>query len=259
MKKKILLALLTALLLLTVVLSGCGGSGGVPQADYDKVTAQLKDVQAQLADAQSKLTKAQADLAALQTVKPAADTDLKAAQAQVAALQKQVSDLKAKYEYTGLTTEQKVVQLIKNYYDAHNYMEDIYDCNDMSGDIWNMLKKQGINSLLAVGNIDMPITDIAQSNHAWVLAEITPGTYLALETTLGTTVARKDNGGYYRGWSFKTPADVIKYQEIFAQYNILVDYRNTLAAGNYAALLSQVEQKLNSLKAQYEALVTVIK
>ena len=50
MKKRILLALLTALLLLTVVLTGC--SSGVPQAQYDQQTAQL-------ADAQSKLTKAQ--------------------------------------------------------------------------------------------------------------------------------------------------------------------------------------------------------
>ena len=38
-----------------------------------------------------------------------------------------------------------------------------------------MLKTQGINALMVVGDINTPITDITQSNHAWVLAEVSPG------------------------------------------------------------------------------------
>lgn len=147
LKKKILLAFLTALLLLTIVLTGCGSSG-IPQAQYDQATAQL-------ADAQSKLTKAQSDLAALQTDKTKADTDLKAAQAQVADFEKQVADLKLKYEFTGMTTEQKVTQMIKNYHETHTYSKiDLFVCGDMSAEVWNLLKTQGINAKMVVGSIN---------------------------------------------------------------------------------------------------------
>src|SRR4030042_1337212 len=84
MKKKVLLALVTVVLLLSIALSGC--SSGIPQADYDNVAAQL-------ADAQSKFTKAQNDLAALQAGKNAVAADLQAAQAEIADLEKQVSTL----------------------------------------------------------------------------------------------------------------------------------------------------------------------
>ena len=52
----------------------------------------------------------------------------------------------------------------------------------MSLDVWNMLKAQGINALVQIGNVDRTIEEVVESNHAWVLAEISPGNFLALET-----------------------------------------------------------------------------
>ena len=276
MKKKILLAFLTALLLLTIVLTGCGSSG-IPQAQYDQATAQLTD-------AQSKLTKAQSDLAALQTDKTKADSDLTAAKAQVTDLQKQVADLKAKYELVGMTTEQKVTQIVKNYRDTHTYSKtDLFVCSDMSAEVWNILKTMGINALMAQGNINTRITDIALSDHAWVLAEISPGKYLALETTLGTTVTEAKNPLYYRGWTFKSPQDIKDYLQIIVKYNEGVSFHNWLLTedtriinlhdnsadqaeadrwmavhNELVSLIAQRETDLTKLHAQLDGLATVL-
>jgi len=277
MKKKILLALLTALLLFMVILTGCGSSG-IPQAQYDQTAAQL-------ADAQAKLTKAQSDLAALQTEKATSAADLKTAQAQVTDLQKQVTDLKVKYEFTGLTTTEKVAQIVKNYHETHTYSKtDLFVCSDMSSEVWNLLKTQGIPALMAIGDITTRLADITLCTHAWVLAEVAPGEYLALETTLGTTVADSKNALYYKGWTFKSPQDIKDYQQIVVKYNEGVSFRNLLANESNIALaalnkstdpqtqaelnavyvkliqlMQQKETNLNSLRATLDGLATVLK
>jgi len=276
MKKKILLAFITALLLLTVILTGCGSSG-IPQAQYDQQAAQL-------ADAQAKLTKAQSDLAALQTEKATSAADLKTAQAQVTDLQKQVTDLKVKYEFTGLTTTEKVAQIVKNYHETHTYSKtDLFVCSDMSSEVWNLLKTQGIPALMAIGDITTRLTDITLCTHAWVLAEVAPGKYLALETTLGTTVADSKNVLYYKGWTFKSPQDIKDYQQIVVKYNEGVNFHNALIiednrivnlynnsanqqeADKWEAvhneltkLITQKESDLNKLHAQLDGLATVL-
>jgi uncharacterized coiled-coil protein SlyX len=283
MKKKILLALVTLVLLLSVVLSGCAG-GGIPQADYDKLSAQLTDVQSQLTDAQSKLTKAQTDLTTLQSQKTTVDSDLKTAQAKVTDLEKQVADLKAKYELTGLTAAEVAAQIVKNYHETHTYsLTDLFVCSDMAAEVWNLLKTQGINALMAVGDISQSISDITMSTHAWVLAEVSPGEYLALETTAGTTVTEAKNPLYYRGWTFTSPADIKTYQQIVVKYNEGVKFHNALIVeinritGLYnqsanqqeadkwegvinelADLIAQKETDLNSLHAQLDGLATVL-
>jgi outer membrane murein-binding lipoprotein Lpp len=200
MKKKILLALVTLVLLLSVVLSGCSASG-VPQADYDKLSAQITDVQ-------SKLTKAQTDLTSLQTDKTTVDSELQTAQTKVTDLQKQVADLKAQYELIGLSTTELVKKITQNYSSTHYYEVNIYDCNNMASDLWDMLKDLGINAKIVIGNIESPITNILDSTHAWVLAEVSPGQYLALDATDGRSVTRTENSYYYRGWTFDNPASL---------------------------------------------------
>ena len=59
MKNHLILALITVLVLFSLVLSGC--QAGVPQAQYDQLNAQVADLQSQLAKAQSDFTKSQAD------------------------------------------------------------------------------------------------------------------------------------------------------------------------------------------------------
>ena len=54
MKRKVLVVLVTSVLLLSFVLTGCQSGGGIAQEVYDQVTAQLKEAQDKIAELQSK-------------------------------------------------------------------------------------------------------------------------------------------------------------------------------------------------------------
>ena len=58
MKKKLLLALVTAIFLLSIALVGCQ-TAGITQAQYDQLAAQLKDAQAKYTEAQNNINKLQ--------------------------------------------------------------------------------------------------------------------------------------------------------------------------------------------------------
>jgi outer membrane murein-binding lipoprotein Lpp len=276
MKNRIFIVVLAALVLLSLVIAGCS-SAGVDQSKYD-------DLATQLAAAQSQLSKAQSDLAALQTAKTASDTGSKDIQTQLADAQKQVSDLQSQYEFKGLTVEQKAAQIIKNYHSIHEYEANIYDCNDMSGDVWNILKAEGISSILAIGSIDNSITDIIDSDHAWVLAQMPDGSYLALETTGGYTVTRAENPKYYKGWAFTSPDKVADYHVYVDEYNEAVNIGRMLstedtvilnaynASANQAeadkwmavhneigTLVTKVQAEMKTIHDKIDALVVVLK
>jgi hypothetical protein len=185
MKMKILVVIATFILLFSITLSGCSGGStvtvtstatttvasttGVSQADYDNL--------------QSQLTKAQADKTA--------------AQASVASLEAQVAALKAQYEFTGGTLADTAARLVANYHATHVYsITDYFICGDMASEVWNMLKAQGISSVIVVGNVDNTVTDILQSNHAWVLATVDNGGKLALETTAGVAYTKTEKPLY---------------------------------------------------------------
>ena len=221
MRKRFLLILVTAVLLLSVVFTGCQ-STGISQADYDHVKAQLTDVGSQL-------TKAQNDLKALQAEKPAVNPDLQTAQAKITDLENQIASLKAQYELTGATLAETAGKIVKYYHETHIYDSyGLFVCSDMSAEVWNMLKAAGIPAVIVVGNKDTAIGDILLSNHAWVLAEVAAGQYLALETTAGFAVTASANILYYRGWSFSSPADLKSYNDLVKEYNVRVGFRNTI-------------------------------
>jgi len=266
MKKKIILVFVTVVLLLSVILTGCSSGSGIAQADYDNVKAQLADVQ-------SKLTKAQADLAAALADNTAGDA-LKTAQATITDLQKQLADLKAQYEWAGLTPAQIAEKLIQNYHATHVYTKtDMFICGDMSSEVWNMLKAQGISAVIVIGNKDATISDILQSNHAWVLADVGGGQKLALETTAGIVIKQSDNPLYYRGWTFSSPADITANNDLIKEHNLRVSFRNLLAAemntaiGLYNNSTNQAEadkyltlyDKLKALKDAEETIINQLK
>jgi hypothetical protein len=276
MNKKILFTLIAVVVLLVpLVFTGC--QSGVPQADYDQVKSQLTE-------AQSQLTQAQSDLAALQTAKDDVAAQLEDAQDEITELESQVSALRAQYELEGDTPAETAANIIRFYHETHVYSAyDLFVCSDMATEVWNMLKAVGIDSIIAVGSVDTAIDDILLSNHAWVLAEVAPGQYLALETTGGFTVAESENYLYYRGWSFDSPADLKSYNDLIKEYNTRVDFRNLLAgevnqaadlynnsstqaeADKWLALYDKLveltegqEAVLNNLMAQINALAAVI-
>ena len=265
MKKKIVLALVTVVLLLSIVLNGCA-SGGVAQEKYDQAVAQL-------ADAQSQLTKALNDLSALQDEKDQLDFIYQDTVGQLSGVTQQYYDLKAQYEFVGLTTAEVAEKIVQNYHATHVYSTfDMFICGDMSAEVWNMLKAQGISARVVVGNIDAQITGILQSDHAWVLAEVAPGEYLALETTAGYVVARTENQLYYRGWYFDSPADLKSNNDLIKEYNLRVEFRNLLANEvnnaqtlyNNSSTQAEADKwlalytKLKELKDAQEALLTTL-
>jgi outer membrane murein-binding lipoprotein Lpp len=213
--------MISILILLSILLAGCQAAG-VPQAQYDQVNARLADVQA-------KLDQAQSEIAQLQAEKAAADSQLEDARSTIAALQARLSDS----SLVGATTAETVEKIVKYYHETHIYdLYDLFVCSDMAAEVWNMLKAQGIASLIAVGNVDTTVTDIILCNHAWVLAEVEPGKYLALETTGGFTVPASQNALYYRGWIFQSPASLKSYNQEIREYNVRVTIRNEIAAAD---------------------------
>ena len=97
-------------------------------------------------------------------------------------------------------------QIVSDYCRNHTYSkEDWFVCTDMACDVWNMVKTKGIPAKIQVGNVQSDIDSLSAANHAWVLAEASPGKWVALEATAGRLVYADENPRYYRGWSFDNP------------------------------------------------------
>ncbi len=182
MKTKLVLITITAFLILLFM--GCG----VDPAEYDRVSTQLS-----------------------------------ASQSQAAELQKQVNELKEQNELVGKTATDTTENIVRHYHETHIYsLYDFFVCSDMALDVWDMVKAQGINAVIQIGNVETAAKDITEANHAWVLAEVSPGSYLALETTSGYAVWSKDNPLYYKGWSFDNPKEYKRFEELKYEYNVRV-------------------------------------
>lgn len=263
MKKKVGLLLLSIIMLLSIGLAGC--QGGIAQEIYDQTVEQFNKLKEQL---NTTLEESQE----LRETKAEVESAYNKAQDKITELEGLVNSLKEEYELTGETPAETAEKIVAYYHETHIYdTYGLFVCSDMSAEIWNMLKAQGINALMAVGDPNRPaFDDIAQCGHAWVLAEVAPGEYLALETTGGYSVDRQTNGGYYRGWTFSTPADIKQYQELIIEYNTRVALRNelndaanqALSQGNTAVysklveLRTDQETKLNNIKAELNSLST---
>jgi chromosome segregation ATPase len=190
---------------LVFLVAGCV----VSQEDYNRVIATLDVSQSQVADLQAKYDEV--------------NNKLIASKSQTAELQMQIKELTEKYEIVGETPTETAQNIIKHYHETHIYsLYDFFVCSDMALDVWDMLKAQGINAIIEVGNVDVLAKDITEANHAWALAEVSPGEYLALETTGGFAVWSENNPLYYRGWSFDNPKEYKRFVEIKYEYNIRI-------------------------------------
>lgn len=206
---------------MSVILTGC--QSGVSQDMYDSVVEQVNSAQDTIAQLQD-------EVADLNEAKEAAEEDLQEAMDTIDALQVQISSMAGQYDLTGETTVETVINIIEYYHDTHAYsVADLFVCSDMAAEVWSMLKAQGIDSLIVVGNKDTAINDIILSDHAWLLAEVGEGQYLAVETTGGYVVYENENPLYYQGWYFDSPADMKSYNELVREYNVRVEIRNYLA------------------------------
>ncbi|NOR48720.1 MAG: hypothetical protein GQ533_11870 [Methanosarcinaceae archaeon] len=153
------------------------------------------------------------------------------------------------------TQEQKNVQICEqiasDYYATHTYTsDDVFDCDNMAQDIWNMLKTQGINAEIIIGNVEIsePIT-LEDCNHAWILAEVSPDVWMAIEGTGGYLVY--DNEGYYKGFTFKDPKNYNEFLRVYGDYeyqyegyeNYRLYYNELVDKYNNADYYSQLTMK----------------
>jgi len=222
MNKKLVTLLVAGVLLLSLFFTGC--QGGVAQELYDKIVAQL-------GEAQSKITEAQKKASELEAAKETMEDELQEAKDAAADLRKQVDDLIGRYEPGGETKAEIAEWIVRDYHATHEYSTtDLFICSDMASEVWNILKAREIDAVIAIGDVHNPVVDIVQCNHAWVLAEVAPGEYLALETTGGTVKPRDSNPLYYKGWTFDSPADLKSHNRLVREYNLRVGIHNNLAA-----------------------------
>jgi hypothetical protein len=151
--------------------------------------------------------------------------------------------------------------IVQNYHATHLYLTNsagtsIYVCGDMACDVWNMVQRKGITAQIVIGNIKEDITHIGEANHAWVLAQIADGDWIALETTAGQLVRQAQNPRYFFGCRFATSKDFRDFQyleneygDAFAKYRSIHDnYTNLVAKYNSpenedrVALKSQIQE-----------------
>ena len=127
-------------------------------------------------------------------------------------------------------------EVAKQYYETHTYIQnDVFDCDNMACDVWNILKTKGINAEIAVGNVDLDEYDIEDWNHVWIMAETSPNAWIAIECTGGYIVRREDNPRYYHAHFFKNPKSLRDFSRLYetyqtqlSEYNRAIDFYNSL-------------------------------
>ena len=165
------------------------------------------------------------------------ENELGESQARVSALQQQIMELGADSGLVGDSAEETAMNIVRHYHETHTYSKkDLFVCADMAMDVWNMLQAQGIDAVIQIGDVEKAVLNMQDSSHAWVKAEISPGKYLALETTNGHAVPRAENPLYYAGWSFDNPQEYKRFEELKYEYNVRAGILNSMvleAEGTY--------------------------
>ncbi len=228
--KKYIVAFMLLAILLGGICSGCASSG-VPAGQYEQIQTRLNDAQAQVAGLQSENRELEAqnnsisaELEAVRAQIATAGTEIASARTEIAALQNETGLLREESDLAGATPAETAEKIVKKYSETHVYsVDDFFVCSNMALDVWNMLQAQGINAVIRIGDVETGVGDVADANHAWVLAEVSPGQYLALETTGGYVVPEGENPLYYSGWTFESPKEYRMYEELRREWNVRVD------------------------------------
>ncbi len=108
-----------------------------------------------------------------------------------------------------------IKEIVENYHATHTYtLSGMYVCAQMAQDVWDMVETQGITAKLKVGNVNQKVSTIEDADHVWVMAEVTPDQWVAMETTGGflvcpdTNFCTSDNPLYFYGWDYSSPKDL---------------------------------------------------
>ena len=72
-------------------------------------------------------------------------------------------------EIDEIILKDKLIELSSKSAENHIYTENEFDCNDMSLDLWNMLYKEEIVSIIVIGNLDKEKELFIDCNHSWIV------------------------------------------------------------------------------------------
>jgi hypothetical protein len=116
----------------------------------------------------------------------------------------------------------KIVKAIAAMYHAsHSYtLAGGFVCLDMAIDVWNQLRTYGIEAKIMGGIVTTNITAwnfqklAFESNHAWVVATLSPTEKVAIETTEGKVILpdMENASAYFKGIAFDTPAEIKMFE-----------------------------------------------
>jgi hypothetical protein len=137
-----------------------------------------------------------------------------------------LAEIQSNPEYWNITWQGRTTELQKTagqinqlYLKTHTYIKGQTDCNDMTVDIWNMLKTAGIASIIVAGNLEFDNYTFAQCNHSWLLiylmekGETKPKNFI-LESTNGQLYFNEDIkrnpqvSRYEKGFFYAKPSDL---------------------------------------------------
>lgn len=121
-----------------------------------------------------------------------------------------------------------VEQIAAEFHKNHSYtLEGEFVCLDMAINIWNQLMTKGIEAKIMGGTMRENITAwnfrqlALASNHAWVVATVSPTEKVAIETTEGTVIkpGMKDYSTYLKGIMFDSPAEIKQFELLRKKMN----------------------------------------
>jgi cell division protein FtsL len=177
------------------------------RTQLSSANSQISDLQSQLSSANSQVSSLTQDNAQLkEIITPSKPTH------NLSPVAYNVSSTYWNLAWAGRDAElqETTRQVNAAYFQLHTYIANETDCNDMAVDIWDMLRKQGITSIIGVGNLDMTGETWLQCNHAWLMIANSSGQYFALEPTNGQLYFQGDPQAsqYTEGFFYANPSDL---------------------------------------------------
>jgi hypothetical protein len=132
----------------------------------------------------------------------------------------------------------QIVELIAaSFHKTHTYtLQGDFVCLDMAIDVWNQLRTYGIEAKIMGGNINENITAwnyrqlARESNHAWVIAKLSPTEKVAIETTAGIVIKPGMNNAsaYFKGIEFDNPGEIKRFDSLRKKANEVCREANEL-------------------------------
>jgi hypothetical protein len=123
---------------------------------------------------------------------------------------------------------QVVARIAAEFHKSHSYtLEGDFVCMDMAISVWNQLVTNGIEAKIMGGNVKENVTAwnyrqlARESNHAWVVAKLSPTEKVAIETTAGAVIkpGMKDASAYFKGIEFDNPAQIKRFDRLRKKAN----------------------------------------